>query len=323
MGLVVKLLISGLALCAVAAAAVLWLSGGAVQAREAALAAEARGIETPFGRVEYAERGIGPATLVIHGAGGGFDQALAIAEALGPQGRRWIAPSRFGYLGSDLPEDASIAAQADAFAALLDALEIERVDVLAFSGGVPPALQLAERHPERVSRLILLSSAPFSPFEVAELDRRVPGAVYQSLFLNDAAYWTVSHIAPGLLESAFDARPELRAGLSEAEAAFVDSVVDGFLPASRRRAGVMNEGAAIAPEAVYGLSAITAPALIVHARDDGLNPCATAERLAEGLRRGELVRLDRGGHLLLGHHAALRARINAFLDAPLPPAAPG
>jgi pimeloyl-ACP methyl ester carboxylesterase len=87
-------------------------------------------LETSYGPIEYAEAGNGPPVLVIHGAGGGFDQGLDIGEKLVRNGFRVIAPSRFGYLRTPLPQDASAAAQADAHAALLDALHIERCAVV-------------------------------------------------------------------------------------------------------------------------------------------------------------------------------------------------
>lgn len=42
---------------------------------------------------------------------------------------------RFGYLGSEFPEHAAVAGQADAYVALMDALEIPELPVLAFSAG--------------------------------------------------------------------------------------------------------------------------------------------------------------------------------------------
>ncbi|HEY3645425.1 MAG TPA: alpha/beta hydrolase, partial [Gammaproteobacteria bacterium] len=53
-------------------------------------------VETRCGPIEYAVRGEGPPLLVVHGAGGGFDQGLMIAAPL--SGYRVIAVSRFGYL---------------------------------------------------------------------------------------------------------------------------------------------------------------------------------------------------------------------------------
>src|SRR5689334_11595528 len=53
---------------------------------------------TKAGPIEYAEQGEGEPLLVVHGAGGGYDQGLLLARDLG-DGFRVIAPSRFGYLG--------------------------------------------------------------------------------------------------------------------------------------------------------------------------------------------------------------------------------
>jgi hypothetical protein len=44
--------------------------------------------------------------------------------------RRFIAPSRFGHLGSNMPLDATPAHQADALAAVLEALGIDQIDVM-------------------------------------------------------------------------------------------------------------------------------------------------------------------------------------------------
>src|SRR5215204_3835630 len=62
--------------------------------------------ETPCGPIEYAVVGNGPPVLVVHGAGGGFDQGLDIGAPLVEQGFRVIAMSRFGYLRTPLPDDA-------------------------------------------------------------------------------------------------------------------------------------------------------------------------------------------------------------------------
>src|SRR6516162_8348118 len=78
--------------------------------------------DTKAGQIEYAERGTGVALLSIHGAGGGFDQGLANAAELVGEGFRVIAPSRFGYLRTEVPEDSTPAARADAHAALLSKL---------------------------------------------------------------------------------------------------------------------------------------------------------------------------------------------------------
>lgn len=90
-------------------------------------------------------------------------QGLEIAEPLARAGLRVIAVSRFGYLRTPLPADASAAAQADAHACVLDALGIRRAAVLGVSAGGPSALQFALRHPERTAALVLLVPAVYAP----------------------------------------------------------------------------------------------------------------------------------------------------------------
>ena len=71
-------------------------------------------VASPYGHIEYSQGGSGPAVLVIHGGGGGYDQGELIAQAVLGQQFRWIAPSRFGYLSSTLPEGATWDDQAHA-----------------------------------------------------------------------------------------------------------------------------------------------------------------------------------------------------------------
>jgi len=121
----------------------------AVGAPDRRVAGRSSTITTRFGVLEYAVAGSGPPLLMIHGTGGGFDQGLRFAHALKRLGHRIIAPSRFGYLRSDFPADPSLANQADAFAALLDHLAIDRLAVAGGSAGALQATVFALRPPAR------------------------------------------------------------------------------------------------------------------------------------------------------------------------------
>src|SRR5690349_8731187 len=162
-----RLLLGLLALAALAAAAALALAYPEYRRDiEAARSRVARGSEiaqSACGPIEYAAMGAGPAVLLVHGAGGGFDQLLDMARALARRGFRVVAPSRFGYLRTPLPADASPAAQADAHACLLDALKLDSVAVIGISAGAPSAMQLCLRHPKRCTALVLCVPLTYTP----------------------------------------------------------------------------------------------------------------------------------------------------------------
>jgi 2-hydroxy-6-oxonona-2,4-dienedioate hydrolase len=279
----------------------------------ASLAAGSELIETRHGAIEVATQGEGPPILLLHGAGGGYDQGLGLARMFGPPGHRWIAVSRFGYLRSDLPADPSTRAQAEALLDILDAKGIDRIGVVAMSGGVPPALQLAGIAPDRITGLALLSSAPFTPLTAGSQDLPMPAWAYQLLFSSDFPVWGVLRLAPRRLDPIFDVTPAQRRTMTPEDAAIVSILVSGFLPVTDRLAGLANEGAAIDPAARYPLVEITAPTLIVHARDDGINPFPIAEYLADALPKARFLPLPDGGHLLLGHKAQVTAAIAEIL----------
>jgi len=284
-----------------------------MRAIRARLAAGSQIVETRHGPIEYTTWGAGPPVLVIHGAGGGYDQGVAIAQAYGGAGFHWISPSRFGYLRTPLPDDASTAAQADALADLLDALEIEQVAILGMSGGVPPALQFAQRYPERTTALALLSSAPYTPLTADEQNFPLPIWIYAALFSSDFPYWLLQQVSRSSLEPMFDITPALRAAAPPEEQPFIAGMVDAFQPVTARSDGMQNEGAAIDPAVRYRLEEITVPTLVIHAKDDQINPFTFGEYTAQNIPGAQFMPLDAGGHLLLGHHAEVHARVRAFL----------
>lgn len=308
-----SILLAVLGVAALAAIFVIIQASRDVRARQADLDGQSTTIQSRSGNLQYARAGAGPPILVIHGAGGGFDQGLLIADTFVGDGFDMITPSRFGYLASALPSDASTAAQADAFIDLLDALEIGRVSVVGFSGGSPPALQLALRHPDRVRCLVLMSSAPFTPYRPPEASRPIPDWAYQSLLGNDTLYWLMTKTMRPTLEEAFDARADLRAAPRPDEEAMIDRLIDGFSPASQRVAGIANEAAAIAPSALYEIERIAAPTLIIHTKDDRLNQVAIGEDLARRIPGARFVTYDSGGHLMLGRHQSTQEAVSNFL----------
>jgi pimeloyl-ACP methyl ester carboxylesterase len=148
--------------------------------------------------------------LMVHGAGGGFDQGLDFARTLLPAGYRVIAPSRFGYLRTPLPADASPTAQADADACLLDALGLQRVVVIGGSAGAPSSMQLCLRHPERCSSMVLLFPSAYFPHRADEPQRLPSGLmlfVMNTTLKSDFLFWAAGKLAPDVLLKTILATP--------------------------------------------------------------------------------------------------------------------
>src|SRR5690349_7551066 len=95
------------------------------------LRASSQVISTPAGPVEYAVTGSGYPVVVLHGAGGGYEQGLLTSSLLDPDQYQIIAPTRAGYRRTPLATAPTFEAQADCIAHILDALNIEAAAVLA------------------------------------------------------------------------------------------------------------------------------------------------------------------------------------------------
>ena len=134
------------------------------------------------------------------------------------------------------------------------------------------------------------------------------------LFSSDFPYWVLQKLAPSALATIFDVSPAMQAQLTPKESGFVAAMIGSFQPVTQRVDGMRNEGSAIDPSARYQLEAIAQPTLVIHARDDGINPFAFGEYAAHTIRGATFMPLHNGGHLLLGHQAEVQTSVNAFLQ---------
>ena len=64
----------------------------------------------------------------------------------------------------------------------------------------------------------------------------------------------------------------------------------------------------------YPLEEITVPVLIINAIDDPLTLYRNAQSAAERIPGAELLTIESGGHMLLGHEERIRTEIGAFLE---------
>lgn len=287
-------------------------------AAEARITGVSTVIDTACGPIEYASRGEGPALLAVHGAGGGFDQTLEALAPLSGTGFRVISMSRFGYLRTPLPADASAEAQADAHACLLDALAIPRAAILGASAGAPSATLFALRHPERTSALVLLVPALYAPRDPDEPAVSVPAGtplLFATALRFDFLFWAAPRVArDSVLRAILATPPAVVAAASEAERARVDQMVAQILPVRPRRLGLLNDAAVLADVPRYDLERIDASALLISVRDDLFGTYEIARYTAAQLPNARFVGYETGGHLWVGHHEEVIGEIAAFLD---------
>jgi 2-hydroxy-6-oxonona-2,4-dienedioate hydrolase len=89
-----------------------------------------------------------------------------------------------------------------------------------------------------------------------------------------------------------------------------DWYVRSVEPLSRRFSGINADSTSVLRE--LPLQEITAPTLIVSARDDLFNTLPAAEFAARRISNAELVVYDTGGHLLVGRELELRDAVRTF-----------
>jgi 2-hydroxy-6-oxonona-2,4-dienedioate hydrolase len=272
---------------------------------------------TPCGPIEYALVGEGPPLLVVHGAGGGYDQGVEFGEPLARRGFRVVAMSRFGYLRTPLPTDASPAAQADAHACLLDALNIRRVAVAGVSAGAPSAMQFALRHPDRIAALILLVPAIYvsRPNDAPPM-HTPPGTrfLFDTALRSDFLFWVAGKLARETVVRAILATPPtvVRNAVAE-EQTRVQQVLEHILPVSPRRLGLVNDAAVTSSLPRYELERIATRTLVVSAVDDLFGTFDGARYTAAHIPRARFIGYTSGGHLWVGHQKELMSEIEGFL----------
>jgi len=258
-------------------------------------------IETALGPVEYCMRGQGLAVLVAHGSPGGYDQGLAFSKLVGGQ-HTFIAVSRPGYLRTPLATGETPTAQADMYAALLDALAIQQACIVGISGGGPSAIQFALRHPTRCSGLVMMSGVA-QRYAHAELRQALPlfmrwfKLLYEKTITFEPLLYLLLPFAK-LLPDAF------------ATADFLCSVTQYDL----RKAGYENDMEQLAVISGYPLAQITAPTFVVHAIGDSEVPFAHAEVLSSQVPNVRLLAISGSSHMAYYTHAVtVIPELQAFL----------
>jgi pimeloyl-ACP methyl ester carboxylesterase len=128
--------------------------------------------------LHYVDRGKGEPLLLVHGFGACAADWGSIADTLA-QDYRLIIPDLRGHGWSTDPADSfSTLRSSDDIAALLNSLGLRRVRAIGLSMGGMVLLHLATREPDRISSMVLVSSASQIPDQVRARSR---GATIETL----------------------------------------------------------------------------------------------------------------------------------------------
>ncbi len=242
----------------------------------------------------------GPPVLLIHGSGPGVSawanwrlNMPVLAESC-----RVIAPDCVGFGYTDRPEGVTYdqSTWVEHLLGVMDALDVEKADIVGNSFGGSMALAMAIHHPERVNRVVLMGSVGIE-FELT------PGLDtcwgYESSIENmhellGIFAYDQSLVSGDLAKLRYEAAA--RPGVCEAFSA--------MFPAPRQRwiTALAHDEQAIAK--------IEHPALILHGREDRIIPPANAQRLFDLIPNSEMHLFGHCGHWTQIEH---KDRFNTLL----------
>jgi pimeloyl-ACP methyl ester carboxylesterase len=271
---------------------------------------ESKLLETKFGVMEYAISGEGMPVLLIHGAGGGFDQGLWLGRICLEGDYQFIAPSKFGYLSSHAPEEYSAKLQAEQFRILLDYLGIDKVSIIGVSAGGPSSMQFANDFPERVDKLVLLSAVSMPPHPDDKDSFYVK--VIQTIQKSDFAYWFFTKAFKSQILSLVGIPAGDYKQFTPEQKELANELLDVMHPMSLRHKGTVTDGLIIQNFKIP--ESIRVSTLVIHSKNDGLVSYSHAEYANQRIEGSKLILYENGGHGLISELEDARIRINSFLN---------
>ena len=234
----------------------------------------------PLAIVEMGESS-GTPLVLLHGIG---SSSAGFADQLAGLGHdRWcIAVDAPGYAASD--DDPSISSLDDYvghYIRLLDALSIDRTDLLGVSWGGVIATRMTFRHPNRVRRLVLADTSRGSG---RDADKAAAMRSRSTTLATEGAEKLAQSRSHRLLSP--DAPADLVARVRRSMASSIR------LPGYGQAAGSMAD-----TDHTETLTSIDTPTLVVVGGLDTICPPAEAEQIVSLLPRAHLVVIDGAGHL--------------------------
>lgn len=259
--------------------------------------------------LHHVESGTGPTVLLLHGNGVTLEDwfASGVFQELS-KSSRVIAIDRPGFGYSTRPRTRvwSPAAQADLLALALRSLGVDDVTVVGHSFGTMVAVELAQRHPELVQRLVLMSGYYYPSARADVLVASVPAIPV----IGDVDRYTVAPLFGAAIQPVVERKIFAPAPVASSWSKFPFEMT---LRPSQLRAEAA-EAALMVPSAVrmdphYG--ELTIPIHIISGEGDRVvDHAAQSVRLASELPAAKLTTLHGVGHM--AHHTATDRVLHAI-----------
>ncbi|HEX7102485.1 MAG TPA: alpha/beta fold hydrolase [Nitrolancea sp.] len=205
-------------------------------------------------------------------------------EAFAPHYRVITMDNRDAGESDPEPVTYAVADMADDLAGLLDALKVERASVLGHSMGGYIALAFAERHPDRLDKLILVSTSALAG---GVLGRPAP-TYNRERWIDDPVERTFQRYGAMTGPGYFDTRREQLTAIAQTARGNRMS----FEAMTRQ-----SDSAFMSHDARAALPQITAPTLVIHGTVDPTIPLSAGRRIADAISGARLAEFADVGHL--------------------------
>ena len=243
-----------------------------------------------------------PAILLLHGFGASLQAWDDWAPALEKNLRvlRIDIPG-FGLSGPAVNQDYSDAADVARVIAVMDQLGVQQVIVAGHSMGGRIAWNLAAAHPERVSKLVLISPDGF-PDPNAKSDKTYEVPALLGLLPYSLPKWALrmGGVAPAFADD------------SQLTPQMMQRYHDMMLAPGVRTALLDRMRQTRNSDPVSRLQSIKAPTLLLWGEKDAFIPVSNAQDYLKAMPQAKLVTLPDVGHVL--HEEAPQASVQAVLD---------
>jgi pimeloyl-ACP methyl ester carboxylesterase len=253
-------------------------------------------------RLRVAEKGSGPSLLFLHGLFMDHTTWDAVGDALGDE-YRVVAPDLPGFGQSEKPPESrfpyGINAFADAVVDLYAGLELGRAVLVGHALGGAVAITLAARHPELISRLVLVDALCYPPrLDLAQRVALAPligGFAFKQLWGKSTfkAYFKESYLSRD----------------TRIPGARLEHYYESFnTPAARASALATLRATRDTRAVVAQIGRLSMPTLVLWGSEDTLYPAGLGQRMAREIR-------DAGFQLLSAGHVPQEEQPAAVAEA--------